>query len=258
MAQINSVQSQPLQIFEGMTSISALLRARQDGVNNRPIRRVLVAESRKRAKYREIGFLKSNAALHGYTVELCADAEIDRLASGTSHGGIIAECGERTYPDCSELPQGGFWVLSDGIEDPYNLGYTLRSLYAAGVDGVLMPMHNCLCAAGTVARSSAGTSELLDIRVADPEIAVKAFAACGYRIVCAGIRDSVSIYEADLRKPVLLIVGGEKRGISRAVLDMADQVVRIDYGRTFHGSLSAASATTVIAFEVLHQNGGSR
>lgn len=97
----------------------------------------------------------------------------------------------------------------------------------------------------------------MDIRVADPLDAVKAFAQRGYRIVCAGIRDSVSIYEADLKKPLLLIVGGEKRGISRAVLDMADQVVRIDYGRTFNGSLSAASATTVIAFEVLHQNGGA-
>jgi 23S rRNA (guanosine2251-2'-O)-methyltransferase len=51
-----------------------------------------------------------------------------------------------------------------------------------------------------------------------------------------------------------LIVGGEKRGISRALLDRADQVVRIDYGRDFRGSLSAASAATVMAFEVMRQN----
>ena len=49
-------------------------------------------------------------------------------------------------------------------------------------------------------------------------------------------------------------MGGEKRGISRSILDQADQIVRIDYGRAFNGSLSAASAATVIAFEVLHQN----
>jgi 23S rRNA (guanosine2251-2'-O)-methyltransferase len=145
-------------------------------------------------------------------------------------------------------------VLPDGIEDPFNLGYTLRSLYAAGVDGVVMPIQNRLCAAGTVAKSSAGTSELLDIRVSDTESAIKAFIDHGYKVVCAGIRDSVSIYEADLKKPLLLVVGGEKRGISRNVLDLADQIVRIDYGRSFNGSLSAASATTVIAFEVLHQN----
>jgi 23S rRNA (guanosine2251-2'-O)-methyltransferase len=80
------------------------------------------------------------------------------------------------------------------------------------------------------------------------------FHEAGYRIYAAGIRDSVSIYEAKLNRPLLLIVGGEKRGISRALLDRADQVVRIDYGRDFRGSLSAASAATVMAFEVMRQN----
>ena len=95
---------------------------------------------------------------------------------------------------------------------------------------------------------------MLDIRVCNTDQAIAQFKAAGFRIVCAGIRDSQTIYEADLRKPLLLVVGGEKRGISRAVLDMADQIIRIDYGRAFNGSLSAASAATVIAFEVLHRN----
>jgi 23S rRNA (guanosine2251-2'-O)-methyltransferase len=105
-----------------------------------------------------------------------------------------------------------------------------------------------------VAKSSAGTSELMDIRVSDPENALLQFKAAGYHVVCAGIRDSVSIYDANLVKPLLLVVGGEKRGISRTILDQADQIIRIDYGRSFNGSLSAASAATVIAFEVLRQN----
>ena len=36
----------------------------------------------------------------------------------------------------------------------------------------------------------------------------------GYKVVCADIKNSVSVYDADLKKPILLIVGGEKRGIS--------------------------------------------
>jgi 23S rRNA (guanosine2251-2'-O)-methyltransferase len=77
----------------------------------------------------------------------------------------------------------------------------------------------------------------------------------GVRTVCAGIRDSVSMTEANLMRPLLLVVGGEKRGISSVVLKQADQIVRIDYGRQFLGSLSTASAATVLAFEVLRQNG---
>ena len=241
-------------VLEGMTSISALIHGRQSGINTRPIHAVLIDDSKKRTKYREIGFLKAMSAAHEFTIHYVPSADIDAITLGTTHGGIIALCGDRTYADCSSIPSNGFWVLPDGIEDPYNLGFTLRSLYAAGVDGIVMPPQNRLCAAGIVAKSSAGASELLDIRVFDAEAAVNTFIHEGYRIVCAGIRDSVSIYQADLKKPLLLVVGGEKRGISRAILDHADQVVRIDYGRQFNGSLSAASATTVIAFEVLHQN----
>lgn len=241
-------------IFEGMTSISALIHGRENGINTRPLYAVLIDESKKRSKYREIGYLKSVSEVHNFEIIFVSSNDIDHLSQGTTHGGILALCGERNYADCLDISNHGFWVFPDGIEDPFNLGYTLRSLYAAGVNGIILPVQNRLCAAGIVAKSSAGTSELLDIRVCNPETAIQAFSSAGYRIVCAGIRDSVSIYEADLRKPVLLIVGGEKRGISRNILDKADQVVRIDYGRSFNGSLSAASATTIIAFEVLHQN----
>ena len=76
----------------------------------------------------------------------------------------------------------------------------------------------------------------------------------GCRILCADIDNSVSVYDAELTRPLFLIVGGEKRGISRRLLDMADTVVRLDYGRPFDGALSAASAATVLAFEVYRRN----
>ena len=241
-------------ILEGMTSVSALIHGRENGINDRPIFAVLVDVAKKRSKYKEIGYLKSMCDKHGFRLILVSESDIDSLAQGNTHGGIVALCGQRTFADCSVIPSAGFWVLPDGIEDPFNLGFTLRSLFAAGVDGVVLPPQNRMCVPGIVAKSSAGTSEMLDIRVCDPESAVSFYKNAGYRIICAGIRDSQSIYQANLHKPLLLVIGGEKRGISRTILDMADQIVRIDYGRTFNGSLSAASAATVIAFEVLHQN----
>ena len=76
----------------------------------------------------------------------------------------------------------------------------------------------------------------------------------GYKIICADIKNSISVYDADLKKPILLIVGGEKRGISSAILSQADQIVRIDYGRKFDSALSAASASTILAFEIFRNN----
>jgi 23S rRNA (guanosine2251-2'-O)-methyltransferase len=83
---------------------------------------------------------------------------------------------------------------------------------------------------------------------------VEHFKKRGYKVVCAGIRDSVSSFEADMKNPIYLIVGGEKRGISASILAMADEVVRIDYGREFPLSLSAASAASMLAYEVLRAN----
>ena len=79
------------------------------------------------------------------------------------------------------------------------------------------------------------------------------FKDAGYRVICAGIRDSVSIFAAELKKPLFVILGGEKRGISRAILELADKIVRIDYGREFKGSLPSVAATSVISFEILRK-----
>ena len=53
---------------------------------------------------------------------------------------------------------------------------------------------------------------------------------------------------------LLLVCGGEKRGISRRVLDTVDLRVKIPYGREFRASLSAASAVTMFAYEIMRQN----
>jgi 23S rRNA (guanosine2251-2'-O)-methyltransferase len=241
-------------ILEGMTSISALLNSEAE--NDRRIERVLIDASKRRSKAAEIGFLVAKSHELGFPVEFVDTEEIDRLSVGNTHGGILALCTARTIPTLTakDIRPDSFYVYLEGIEDPYNFGYAIRSLYAAGVSGIVLPPRNWMSAAGVVARASAGASESLPIFEAEGEDAVKLFREVGYSILCAGIRDSVSIFDEEFPYPVLLVVGGEKRGISRALLDAADRIVRIDYGRDFSGSLSAASAATVLAFEIFRQN----
>ena len=86
------------------------------------------------------------------------------------------------------------------------------------------------------------------------EKAAEIFKAMGYRLICADLPNSLPVYDCDLSLPVFLVVGGEKRGISRSVLEKADAIVRIDYGRDFPAALSAASAATVLGFEIFRQN----
>jgi 23S rRNA (guanosine2251-2'-O)-methyltransferase len=78
--------------------------------------------------------------------------------------------------------------------------------------------------------------------------------SAGYRVVCTDTERAVSIYDAPLQLPLLMVIGGEKRGIRREVLSLADATVKLEYGRDFPAALSAASAAGIVAFEVLRRN----
>ena len=243
-------------VFEGMTSIRALLDNLKDGVDGaRRIEKILFDKGKLKSKEKEFRYLSKMAELFSFDLSVVDAQEIDKISIGASHGGIIALCGERCYPRLSSenLKENGFYVMIEGIEDPYNFGYALRSIYAAGADGIILSERNWLSAAGVVCRSSAGASERISIFIENEDF-IKTFKENGYRVICADIKNSVSVYEADLKKPILLIVGGEKRGISASILNQADQIIRIDYGRRFDAALSAASAATILAFEVYKNN----
>ncbi len=250
----------PSNVFEGMTAISAVLDPSISSFNDRKIHAIFVDKDRMNKKSRELAFLRHKSEALGFTIQPVPSEDLDNLTSGKTHGGIVAVCSNRAIPLLSDhvdfLPSQGFFVLLDGIEDPYNFGYTVRSLYAAGADGVILPPRNWMGVAGLVARSSAGTSEKMPMFIGDPAEAAQIFKNKGYRVACAGIRDSVDLYEADLSLPLLLVIGGEKRGISSKVLALADLIVRIGYSDkgNFRGSLSSAASAAVLGFEVLRQN----
>lgn len=242
-----------LDVLEGMTSLSALL---SNPSHASDVVEVLVDASKEESKSREIAFLRAKSAEYGFALRLVPEDEIAVYATGKTHGGIIALCRPRAIPALrpENVSENAFYVYLDGMEDPYNFGYTVRSLYAAGVAGVILGERNWMSARGSVARSSAGTSEKLPLFIASPENAVKIFRDKGYTIAAAGIRNSESVFEADCSYPILLVIGGEKRGISATLLDACDKVLRIDYGRDFRGSLPSAAAAAVLAFEIMRKN----
>ena len=243
-------------LIEGMTSVRAVIKAIRECGSDRRISRVFVDRQRSRKRSADIKWLGSLKDEMGFSVEYLDSDGFGKIAGGKTNGGIAAEVSDRTFPPLSDIriPQKGFFAILDGIEDPYNFGDAVRSLYLCGCDCLVMKERNWMSAAATVIKASAGTSELMQAVIAEPEEAVCTLKSAGYRVVCAGIRDSVPCGEADLARPLLLIIGGEKRGISASVLSMADLVVRISYGREFRGSLSAQSAAAVLSYEIMKQN----
>lgn len=244
-------------VMEGMFSIRAILRASEEGVNDRRIEKILFDKEKKKNKARELSYLRAKSSEHGFEIEFTDAKALDAMTIGNSHGGIVALCTDRTIGKIEDMNirENGFYVMLEGIEDPYNFGYCLRSLYAAGVDGILVGERNWFSAAGVVCRASAGASELFEIAAGEPTELIDVFREKGYTVIAADkTDDAVPVYDTQISRPVLLVVGGEKRGITRAVLEKCDKVVSLDYGRRFGAALSAASAASILAFEIYRQN----
>ena len=243
-------------IFEGITSISALITAQREGRSRRRILRVYFQKEKIKKERGRFQFIRYAAEELGFLLETPDADQIALIAVGKTHGGILAEVTEAEYNNFNpvSIPEKGFAAIIEGVEDPYSLGYSLRTLYACGCDQVILPRHLPAAADSTLCKASAGASELISMYMGDTAEIASAYKDSGYTIACAEIRDSVSCSEADLKLPLLLIIGGEKRGISSRLSSLRDVNVRIPYARQFLGSLSTASAVSILAYEVVRQN----
>jgi 23S rRNA (guanosine2251-2'-O)-methyltransferase len=186
--------------------------------------------------------------------EFVSKDEFLSICDNPSAGGIAAVAGDRIYATLDEVldQPNAYVVVLDGIEDPYNFGFTLRTLYAAGVDGVILPQRNFFSSDDIVVRSSAGASELLKIAVTDDlPSACKKAKEKGFMLISTDKNDKAKdLYKVSMKRPLCLVFGGEKRGISAAITEISDLTVKLKYPRECHFALSASSAVSIISFEV--------
>jgi 23S rRNA (guanosine2251-2'-O)-methyltransferase len=234
-------------VLEGAVSVGAALEG-----GRRPVERVVIRAD----KWERSGKLRALARRAGVRIERASAEEIDATATGRTHGGILAVAGPLRFVEPGDLPAGHrpFVAMLDGIEDPYNYGNAIRALYAAGADGLVVRPREWGDSEATVVKASAGASELLPTaRAESAEAAADLFKDRGLAIACTAKRDATPIYEADLSGPLFLLVGGERRGITREFLRRADLVLEIPYRRRFSLSLGTVAAVSVLAFEVMRQ-----
>ncbi|MEO5986886.1 MAG: RNA methyltransferase [Candidatus Limnocylindria bacterium] len=246
-----AVNQWPLTV-EGHLSVEACL---EGGV--RRVRRIWAV----RPGDRRFGRLRALARERGVTIETVAAAVVDELASGRSHGGVVGLAGPRADVSVgsmiAKVGEGSLVVMLDGIEDPFNFGQAVRALYAAGIDGIVT-RRSWETALSTVTRSSAGATELLPTATAESvEDAAETCRRAGLRIaVAVGSEDATELSEADLSGGLFILIGGERRGVTRSFVDQADLRLGIGYGRAHAPALGAATSAAIIGFEALRQRRG--
>ena len=245
-------------ILEGLISVTAVLES-----GSRHIRSVWVDKNKQYVKkygsnkpiYAE---LIETARKMNIPLEFVSAEHINKYTHGKTGGGVIAFASQQRYMTVSELMKlnpNGKWAALEGFEDPYNYGYAIRALYAAGFDGLITSRENWGGADTLVIKASAGASEKMPTALlSDYDQTIDVLRKNNVSIVCAHRNDRcVSLYDAEIKPPYLIIVGGEKRGIAKEFINAADKLVVIPYGGKVDFALPGVSAITIIAFELFRR-----
>ena len=148
-------------IFEGAISCKALLEA---GTRN-----CIKLYIDKKKNTKDTKYLVSLAKNKSCEVIFCSREQINDMATGKTHGGILLLAEEKVIPQLTDIKAHGFLCYIDGVEDPYNLGSISRTLYASGCDAMILPKRDWSFAEQTILKASAGAYEKLPIYFVDSD-----------------------------------------------------------------------------------------
>jgi len=196
----------------------------------------------------------------GVAIRRVSPADLDRAVGGGARGrhqGVVAEVQEGATVDVRDLIAGAtgapLIVVLDGIEDPHNLGAILRTVDAAGADGVVRQTRHAAALGGAAGKASAGA--VSHVRVADVVNIARALEElkdCGVWTVGLASDVKKQYDEIDLTLPSAVVVGAEGAGLRRLVRERCDWVASIPM-RGHVQSLNVSVATAVVLFEALRQ-----
>jgi 23S rRNA (guanosine2251-2'-O)-methyltransferase len=185
-------------------------------------------------------------------------AELSRLAGGPDHQGIVAEVDPYPYADAGSFLErpDALVVALDQVQDTRNLGAICRSAEAAGANGVVIPSRRAAAITPAACKASAGAVEHLPVaRVTNLADWLGRAKDQGAWIHGAEAGAPAPHTQADLTGKVVLVLGGEGKGLRRRVAESCDLLVSIPV-RGSVASLNVSAAASVLLFEALRQRGG--
>jgi len=195
----------------------------------------------------------------GVPLRFEAREALDRVSGGVPHQGLIAVVSPKALLSVEQvLDQArdpALVVVLDGIEDPRNLGAILRTVEAAGADGVILPERHSAGLSETVNRASAGALEHVKVaRGGNLVQTIEAMKARGIWVIGFDASGTERWDKVDCTRPVALVVGGEGKGIRRLVREHCDHLVSLPlFGHV--GSLNVSVAAGIALYEVIRQRG---
>ncbi|HWP13834.1 MAG TPA: 23S rRNA (guanosine(2251)-2'-O)-methyltransferase RlmB [Ramlibacter sp.] len=216
---------------------------------------IYVDPARRDARMRQ--FLERVAQAGARLIE--ADGvRLAKLAGSHGHQGVAARVqavpGAHSLDDLLDEVEGPpLLLVLDGVTDPHNLGACLRVADGAGAHAVIAPKDHAAGINATVAKVASGAAETVPYFMVT-NLARTLGELKERSIWCIGASDEApkTLYQADLKGPVALVLGAEGTGMRQLTRKSCDELVSIPM-RGAVESLNVSVASGVCLYEALRQ-----
>lgn len=197
----------------------------------------------------------------GVKVVQSSRQELDQRAGADNHQGVVADL-DRSEVEFVEVEtildradaanEPALILMLDGIQDPQNLGAILRSAYALGAHGVVIPKNRAATVTPAVIRASAGAALHVPVaRVTNLKHAMDRLEGSGVW-TAAAVMDGEPAHRSRLDGPLALVIGSEGNGVRPSLAQRCDLRISVPLASGFD-SLNASVAAGILLYEVVRQ-----
>jgi 23S rRNA (guanosine2251-2'-O)-methyltransferase len=219
-----------------------------------------VAQQRDDTRARE---LQNRAEAAGVHVHAASADALAKLVGDVVHQGAVAAIrplkawDERDLVGAlDELSADPLLLILDGVTDPHNLGACLRTADAVGAHAVVIPKDRAAAVDGVVRKVAAGAAEFVPVAsVTNLARTLGMLKERGIWVVGTDGEAPQSLYSADLKRPLAIVLGAEGSGLRRLTRESCDFLVRIPMAGHVQ-SLNVSVAAGIALFEALRQRAG--
>ncbi|MGN0954362.1 23S rRNA (guanosine(2251)-2'-O)-methyltransferase RlmB [Dialister sp.] len=236
----------------GRNSVSEFLKSHG-------VRRVFIKEGKKDER---LISLASLAEKQGVPVEEVSEERLDDMAGGVVHQGTAALLKPYEYADLENIlseweGKDPFLILLDGLEDVRNLGAIVRTAECAGAAAVLLPKHKSPPVTAAAMKTAAGAFAYLPVcQTGNIRQTLEMLKEKGFWVVGADMDGESLYYDANLKGPLVIVMGAEGKGVSPLTRKMCDFCVRIPMkGKV--SSLNVSVAAALLMYEAAKQRAES-
>jgi 23S rRNA (guanosine2251-2'-O)-methyltransferase len=188
---------------------------------------------------------------------------IDDLSKDANHQGVALRASDYPYVELDEIlnaarerEESPFLLILDLLKDPQNVGAMLRVADSVGAHGILLQERRGVDVTPAVVSASSGAVEHLRVAVVTNLVtAMRRLKEEGVWLVGLDIGpDTMTLDQADLNRPLALVLGSEGEGLRRLVRETCDLRITLPMRGHVH-SLNVATAGSIALYAAWQARG---